>query len=178
MRTNLLAALLFAAPLSAQQLPSGFKEQQIADFERERRMTLAMVDSMPERFLHFKPVPEVRDFAQQIAHAAVPVSIFAAVAKGEKPPAVGDSTAYLNSKQALKEAVNKSYDYALGVLKGMSDADYTGTTTFAKAPRARWRIIELAHEHSVWTRGELVSYFRLNGMAPPAFDLFGSGSGE
>ena len=89
-----------------------------------------------------------------------------------------EETPARNVSAALKEAVNKSYDYALGVLQGMSDADYSGTTTFAKAPRARWRIIELAHEHSVWTRGELVSYFRLNGMAPPAFDLFGSGAGE
>jgi hypothetical protein len=24
----------------------------------------------------------------------------------------------------------------------------------------------------VWTRGELVGYFRLNGMVPPAFELF------
>ncbi len=126
MRTTLFAALLLAAPLSAQQLPTGFKAQQIADFERERRMTLAMVDSMPERLLHFKPVKEVRDFAQQIAHAAVPVAIFAASAKGEKPPTLGDSTVYLNSKPALRETVNKSYDYALGVVSGLSDADYAG----------------------------------------------------
>jgi hypothetical protein len=178
MRTTLFAALLLAAPLSAQQLPTGYKAKQIADFERERRMTLAMVDSMPELLLHFKPVKEVRDFAQQIAHAAVPVAVFAASAKGEKPPTLGDSTVYLNSKQALRETVTKSYDYALGVVKGLSDADYAGTTTFAKWTMTRWRILDLAHEHSVWTRGELVSYFRLNGMAPPAFDLFGSGGGE
>jgi hypothetical protein len=53
--------------------------------------------------LHFKPAPDVRDFAQQIAHAAVPVAVFAASAKGEKPPALGDSTVYLNSKAALRE---------------------------------------------------------------------------
>jgi uncharacterized damage-inducible protein DinB len=133
---------------------------------------------MPERLLHFKPAPEVRDFAQQIAHAAVPVAVFAASAKGEKPPALGDSTVYLNSKAALRETVTKSYDYALGVLKGLSDADYVGTTTFAKWTMTRWRILQLAHEHSVWTRGELVGYFRLNGMAPPAYGLFGSGGGE
>ena len=180
MRANcLLAAILISVPLAAQQsLPAGFKAQQIADFQRERRMTLAMVDSMPERLLHFKPVPEVRDFAQQIAHAVLPVGGFAAAAKGEKPPAMGDSTVYLNSKPALREAVTKAYDYALGVMQAMSDADYAGTTSFARQTLPRWRILELAHEHSVWTRGELVGYFRINGMAPPAYDLFGSGGGE
>jgi hypothetical protein len=45
MRTTfLLATVLLAGALTAQQtLPAGFKAQQIADFERERRMTLTMV---------------------------------------------------------------------------------------------------------------------------------------
>lgn len=141
-------------------------------------MTLAMVDSMPEKFLHFKPVPEVRDFAQQIAHASIPIAGFASRAKGGPPPTPGDSTVYLNQKPALRDLVVKSYDYALGALKGLSDADYAAATAFAKQQMPRWRIFALAHEHSVWTRGELVSYFRLNGMAPPAFDLFNTGAGE
>ncbi len=63
-------SLLAVTPLWAQQAPpAGFRQQQLTDFARERSMTLAMVDSMPERLLHFKPVPEVRDFAQQISHA-------------------------------------------------------------------------------------------------------------
>lgn len=170
---------LLAAPLLAQQAPpAGYRDQQIADFERERRMTLAMVDSMPEKFLHFKPVPEVRDFAQQIAHASMPIAGFASRAKGGPPPAPGDSTVYLNQKPALRDLVVKSYDYAIGALKGLTDADYAAPTAFAKQQMPRWRIFELAHEHSVWTRGELVSYFRLNGMAPPAFDLFDTGAGE
>ena len=141
-------------------------------------MTLAMVDSMPESLLHFKPVPEVRDFAQQIAHAAAPIAIFASRAKGETPPVLGDSTVYLNSKAALRGLVVKAYDYALTVIKAIPDADYGATVNFARKDMPRWRVLALAHEHSVWTRGELVSYFRLNKMAPPAYDLFGSGSGE
>lgn len=180
MRTASVVLLsLLAVPLLAQQAPpAGFREQQIADLERERRMTLAMVDSMPEKFLHFKPVPEVRDFAQQIAHASIPIAGFSSRAKGGPPPNPGDSTAYLNQKPALRALVVKSYDYALDVLKGLSEADYAGATAFAKQQMPRWRIFALAHEHSVWTRGELVSYFRLNGMAPPAFDLFNTGAGE
>ena len=74
--------------------------------------------------------------------------------------------------------VVKAYDYALSVIKGIPEADYGATVNFARKDMPRWRVLALAHEHSVWTRGELVSYFRLNKMAPPAFDLFGSGSGE
>lgn len=169
---------LLAVPLAAQQTPAGFRDRQLADLERERRMTLAMVDSMPERLLHFKPVPEVRDFAQQIAHAAAPVAMFASRARGGAVPALGDSTVYLNAKPALRELVIKAYDFAVAAHRDLSDADYAAATAFARQQMPRWRIFELAHEHSVWTRGELVSYFRLNGMAPPAFDLFDTGGGE
>jgi hypothetical protein len=180
MRLIAVAALsLLTAPLLAQQAPpAGFRDRQIADLQRERQMTLAMVDSMPERLLHFKPVPVVRDFAQQIAHAAAPVALFASRAKGGPAPVLGDSTVYLNAKPALRDLVVKAYDYAIGALKDIPDADYTAPVAFAGQQIPRWRIFALAHEHSVWTRGELVSYFRLNGMAPPAFDLFGSGAGE
>jgi DinB superfamily len=181
MRASLALAflsLLPAAPLAAQQVPAGLQQQQIADLERERRMTLAMVDSMPERLLHFKPVPEVRDFAQQIAHAAVPVAGFTFRARGGEPPAVGDSTVYLNSKTALRETVVKAYDYALQALRSFTPEEYVGTVKFVRQDMPRWRVVALAHEHSVWTRGELVGYFRLNGMAPPAFDLFDTGGGE
>lgn len=177
---SLFALSLLAVPsLVAQQTPpAGFRQQQLADFARERSMTLAMVDSMPERLLHFRPVPEVRDFAQQIAHAAVPVAMFAFRARGGPAPTLGDSVAYLSAKPALRELVTHAYDYATTALGSLSEADYAATVTFAGKPMPRWRVFALAREHSVWTRGELVSYFRLNGMAPPAFDLFGSGTGE
>lgn len=178
---------LAATPLAAQQTaggpgapgsspPAGFRQVQLADLERERAMTLAMVDSMPERLLHFRPVPVVRDFAQQIAHAAMPMAEFAAQATGQRPPNTGDSTVYLNSKAALREAVGRAYEYCIRALRGLSDPDYAGTTAFFGRQVPRWKIFEAAREHSVWTRGEVVVYFRLNGMAPPAFELFPMGS--
>ena len=176
----LVGAALGAAPLAAQTAaaratvppPAGFRQIQLADLERERGMTLAMIDSMPERLIHFKPVPEVRDFLQQIAHAALYVADFAAHARGERAPAMGDSTIYLNARAPMRTVVNRAYDYAVRVVRRMSDAEYAGSVMFYGAPTPRWKIIAAALEHSVWTRGELVGYFRLNGMVPPAFELF------
>lgn len=176
----LVVAALCAVPLAAQTAaaraeappPAGFRQIQLADLERERAMTLAMIDSMPERLVHFKPVPEVRDFLQQIAHAALYVADFAAHARGERTPPMGDSTIYLNARAPMRTVVNRSYDYAVRVVRRMSDAEYAGSVMFYGAPTPRWKIIAAALEHSVWTRGELVGYFRLNGMVPPAFELF------
>ena len=173
----LSAAFWAATPAAAQRandaaLPVGYRQVQLADLERERGMTLAMLDSMPERLIHFKPVPEVRDFMQQIAHAALFVADFSAHAKGERTPTMGDSVIYLSARTPMRTVVNRSYDYAVRAVRGMSDADYAGTVMFFGAPTPRWKVVAAALEHSVWTRGELVGYFRLNGMAPPAFELF------
>jgi hypothetical protein len=171
----LVAALACAVPLAAQSAaapPAAFRQTQLVDLERERGMTLGMLDSMPERLIHFKPVPEVRDFMQQIAHASLYVADFAAHARGERTPAMGDSAIYLNARAPMRTVINRAYDYAVRVVRGMSDADYAGSVMFYGAPTPRWKIIAAALEHSVWTRGELVGYFRLNGMVPPAFELF------
>ncbi|HEY2806108.1 MAG TPA: DinB family protein [Gemmatimonadales bacterium] len=152
--------------------PQSFRDIQLEDLEREREMTLAMLDSMPERLLHYKPVPEVRDFMQQIAHAALTVSSFAATARGSRPPNLGDSTAYLGRRAVMRTAINRSYDFARDVMSGMSAAEYADTVRFFGAPTPRWKVFAAALEHSVWTRGELVDYFRLNGMVPPSFELF------
>jgi len=171
-----LAGLLLCLPLVAQQPssapPAGFRQIQLADLDRERGMTLAMLDSMPERLAHFRPVPEVRDFLQQIAHAAIFVADFAAHAKGERTPTMGDSAIYLSARAPMRTVVNRAYDYAARTVRGWSDADYAAPVMFYGAPTPRWKIIAAALEHSVWTRGELVGYFRMNGMAPPAFELF------
>jgi len=165
-------ALCVVAPAVAQNgLPPGYRQTQLSDLERERQMTIAMLDSMPERLLHYKPVPEVRDFMQQIAHAALPVGQYAARARGESPPPLGDSTVYLASRAEMRVSIARAYDYARGVVEGMSDADYAGTVLFFGQSTPRWKVVASGLEHSVWTRGELVSYFRLNGMAPPAFEL-------
>jgi hypothetical protein len=58
---------------------------------------------------------------------------------------------YLNSKPALRDVVVKAYDYALGVLRDLPDADYGAATAFARQQMPRWRILQLAREHSVWT---------------------------
>ncbi len=175
---SLLPTLLLAAPALAQGAPTDQRALLVWDLERERRLTLAMVDSMPERLLRYRPTPEVRDFAEQIVHASGPMAGFAARAAGVQPPAPGDSTSYLNSRPALRAFVVASYDFALNALRALPDDGYRAERKIAGQSFPAWKIFALAHEHSVWTRGELVSYFRLNGMAPPAYDLFGTGGGE
>jgi hypothetical protein len=87
-------------------------------------------------------------------HVRPPVSLLAALALSLGPIVL------LNAKPALREVVVRAYDYALDVPKGLSDLDYQATTRLAGRKMPRWRVFALAHEHSAWTRGELVSYFR------------------
>ena len=45
------------------------------------------------------------------------------------------------------------------------------TQLFGQATVAKWKLIQTAYEHGVWTLGATVPYLRLNGSAPPGYNL-------
>ena len=48
----------------------------------------------------------------------------------------------------------------------MADAQLFGQATVKK-----WKLIQTAYEHAVWTLGATVPYLRLNGATPPGYNL-------
>ncbi|UCC25898.1 MAG: DinB family protein [Gemmatimonadales bacterium] len=169
-------ALLLAGPMAAQD-----KSKLMDDFLRLRRNVVGMVDAMPASGLRTAPTEGVRDFAQQIEHiAAGAVNIIAlgvdtdAVDLGMSP---GE---YLNDKDALKEFVNRAFDRVDAMLASMSPEDLQEAgSLFGQLERPRWMIVQVAHEHGVWTLGATVPYLRMNGAAPPGYNLVpGVGGGD
>jgi hypothetical protein len=172
-----LLALLALVPgtVGAQaQLAAGTREMLVETLTGDRDLALAMVDSMPARLLRFKPVPEVRDFAQQIEHVASTGAAYVArfVLSDNHGPALGDSLAAVASKAALKQMVRTAFDYCLHELRTLPDSTLLTPTRFYGRDIPKWRVFLMVHSHDVWTLGSIVPYFRLNGMAPPAFDVF------
>lgn len=168
----LLAAAL-PMPVVAQGLPAGTRALIVESLEGDREMALSMVDSMPQPLLRFKPTPEVRDFAQQIDHVASSAAFLVSrfVLAGTAP-VLGDSTSYLNDKTELRQAVNAAYDYCLQQLRELPDATLLEPTRIFGNEVPKWRVFMMVHSHDVWTLGQTVPYFRLNGMPPPAFGAF------
>jgi hypothetical protein len=172
-----LLVLLVLGPGTARaqaQLAAGTREMLVETLTGDRDLALAMLDSMPARLFRFKPVPEVRDFAQQIEHVASTGAAYVArfVLNDSHGPALGDSLAAVASKAALRQMVRTAFDYCLLELRTLPDSTLLTPTRFYGRDIPKWRVFLMVHSHDVWTLGSIVPYFRLNGMAPPAFDVF------
>jgi len=163
---------LFAGPLTAQDaMPESFRQVQKNALELQRKMLVAMVDSMPERLYRDKATPAQRDFAQQIQHAAGAIPFIAGLFLGATgAPSMADTAAYLNSRAGLRGFVNSIYDWAGNALKNQADRTKEVDLFGHKMPG--WQVWDEVHQHTVWTAGQIVANFRKQGMAPPGFGFF------
>ena len=168
---GMMLAGTLPAPAAARQTENS-REAQGRMLEYQRKLLLAMVDSMPERLLRDKATPAQRDFAQQIQHAAgVAGYIVGAVLKGPKAPA-GDTAKVLNSRGALRTYVSGVFDGAAAHLKAQSATARTETVDLFGQKMPAWQVWDEIYTHTVWTAGSIVANFRKNGMAPPEFTFF------
>lgn len=186
MRLLLVPGLLAATALSAQQLPpsaptapqtptaaqvlTGMPARTVLleDVERSRQNLLKYLDAAPDSMLGFRPMPGVRTFAGQIAHAA-----------GANPYIVGgawkvqsrfrpDNTAE-RSKAGLRTLVNGAYDEMARLVREAPEAQLAARGTFANMTKPNWRWVGTALEHATWTLGQTVPYLRANGVTPPQY---------
>lgn len=172
-KNNVIGALalatLMAGPLAAQDMTAALAD----DFERQRANVLGMVDAMPQEGLRTAPTEGVRDFAQQIEHI-VQGNVGIIRSGFDRPVEIPETNpdVYLNDKEALKSFVNAGYDLIISMVTQMSADDMAGDTQlFGQATVQRWKLVQTAYEHGVWTLGATVPYLRLQGSAPPGYNL-------
>jgi len=138
--------------------------------EANKAMDIDFARAIPDSALRWAPTPDVRDFAQQIAHAAD--NSWIASGLGVEARAFGDTAVVLNDKEALVAAVTAAYDWMLGTLRDLPDDQFTAEGDFFGTPTPRWRMFMQAIEHATWTRGQLVGYFHAHGVPVPRVRFF------
>jgi hypothetical protein len=166
---------MLAGPLAAQQaagdMPESYRVVQGKALELQRRMLLAMVDSMPERLYRDKATPAQRDFAGQIQHAVQAVVMIGSRVLGAAPPTTRpDTAAVLNTRAGMRDFVNSRYDWAAAALKAQTDRSKEVDLFGSRMPA--WQVWDEIHQHTVWTAGQVVANFRKHGMSPPGFGFF------
>ena len=176
-RARLGGALLIAATLLAagveRAAAQDLRARYIADFERMRTQVLAMVDSMPASGLRSKPTPEVRDFAQQIEHVVTGNIglIQSGIDANEADLGIAPEV-YLNDKEQLARFVNLGFDRVNAMLTGLTAGDLLQQgRLFGRMPMEKWKIIQAAYEHGIWTLGSTVPYVRLAGGVPHSYAI-------
>jgi hypothetical protein len=119
-----------------------------------------LAEEFPADKYDFKPVPEVRTFADQIRHVAFWNEFVEKSAKGEKiDPAVNElSRSEYPTKDKIVAALRASLQRATAELEKEN----------ATPAARRAKLWVTFTEHSGEHYGQLVVYYRLNGIVPPA----------
>jgi uncharacterized damage-inducible protein DinB len=134
-----------------------------------RKLT-AMAEDFPEDKYDFKPNPAERSFAEQLIHAAHGINIFVELGKGVKPHLDEPKRSDFKNKAAVVEYVRKAFADGAALIaskgdSGMNDlvVDPWNHQPFRLYEQA-WFYLEHAGEHY----GQLVVYYRVAGLVPPA----------
>jgi len=180
-RIRFIGALLFAVcfaaiPVLAQDAakkapgpPLSPSETVLEGWNDIGRKLIAMAEDFPEDKYSYKPAPESRTFAANLIHAAGSMYYFTETANGQKPR-YGDDIKddSLKTKAQIVAFVKKCVSDGADTIKkkgdkGMMEAVADGSPHLDRLYDLAYGLIEHSGEHY----GQLVVYYRINGMVPP-----------
>ena len=147
----------------------------VKEWERSKAYTKEYLDAMPEDKYGFKPTPEIRSFAEQNQHLADANYGLAAAATGTKNPIPQGSLEKSTdkSKANVTKQVMASYDFVIGLIKNMTDAQLDEhIKLFGNYDMAKATALNKVLEHQAHHRGQTTVYLRLAGVKPPQEKLF------
>ncbi len=163
-------ALAQAQPPAKAPRPAGSPaDEALAAWNDIGRKLIAMAEDFPEDKYDFKPKPEVRTFAEQLLHVAGANYFFTDTVKGQKPGQEDLPRDKYKTKADVVAAVKKSFADGAAVIQGKGDAGMAG---IVKHPFGNWmtHVSTLARDladHASEHYGQLVVYYRINGLVPP-----------
>jgi len=133
------------------------------------RKLIAIAEDLPEDKYDYKPNPDSRSFVQALLHVSASMYYFTDPVLGQKVR-YGDDPKRdnLKTKAEIVAFVKKAVQDGADVIKAKGDAGMS-TAVNAGGPRL-YRVDELAYglcEHSGEHYGQLVVYYRANGLVPP-----------
>jgi hypothetical protein len=150
--------LFFAASVFAfAQAPSTPAKAFTATFEDVSRRLLAMAQDFPEAKYGYRATKDVRSFGEIIVHVSSANAYAAKAGRGEKASWDEIDPKGYTTKAAIVALLEKSINDATATLKA------TPEDRFAKTVQPWLAVTEHAGEHY----GQLVVYYRNNGMVPP-----------
>ena len=128
-------------------------------------------EQMPEAKYNFKATDAVKSFGEILGHVAGASYDYCSAAKGEAAPFDEDhfeKTA--KTKADIQKAVNDAIAYCDQVYSGLTDQAVAALVSRPGASRQNPRAASLIGNisHTAEHYGNLVTYFRLNGMVPPS----------
>lgn len=171
----LLSVLSFAVSSRAQEKtppkPAPSPSKAVLDSWNDiGRKLITMAEDFPEDKYDYKATPAERTFAENLLHVAGVNYYFTNAVRGEKPPA-GENPprSQYKTKADVVAFVKKSFTDGAAAIEARGNK---GMSEFVVDPYSHeeTRISDYAYgfiEHSGEHYGQLVVYYRLNGIVPP-----------
>jgi hypothetical protein len=164
--TLLAGVLSIGQPLPAQSDPISTDVKR--DYRSIRDYFIRAAEKMPEANYGFKPSPDVRTFAQQIAHVADDQYNLCAPAKGETRKAAYTAIEDTLSKKAdLIVALKDAFAYCDATYDALTDANAGELLPQNGKPKTRFGWLNWNLWHTWEHYGNVVVYLRINGLVPP-----------
>ena len=173
MRTNVTWTVLLAALIAA-GVPSAVAqdaprpaEETLEMWNHAAERVVALAEDFPEDKYDYKPSPEVRSFREQLLHVAGANYFFLQQAGGKKTKA---ERAGRETKADVVAVVKESFADGGAFIRELGD---DGLRRMVKHPLADRNIsiqtlLLVGANHAGEHYGQLVVYYRLNGLVPPA----------
>jgi uncharacterized damage-inducible protein DinB len=120
-------------------------------------------DEMPESKYSYRPTKDVRSFAEILNHVADISYILCSNVKGEATPATATAK---GSKTEIMAYLKGAFDYCDGAYSGFTDTHLNDPADFFGAKTNKMFILTQVGNHDALHYGNLVTYLRLNGLAP------------
>jgi len=141
----------------------------LAQWNEIGRKLIAIAEDLPENKYDYRPSPESRSFIQQLMHASGSMYFFTDVAQG-KQARYGDDPPRNEwvTKNDVVAFVNRCVKDGADLIKnkgdsGLNESVNEGGSHLIRLEDLAYRVIEHSGEHY----GQLVAYYRMNGMVPP-----------
>jgi uncharacterized damage-inducible protein DinB len=137
-----------------------------------RRNLIEAAEAMPAADYAFKPTPQVRSFAQLIAHVAMANYFFCSTAKGEPIPIMANLEQTVTDKPGAAKALGDALSYCDAAYKETTDANanqqvkVSGPGGNTQTTRALVLMFNTTHNNEHY--GNVVLYLRLKGIVPPS----------
>jgi uncharacterized damage-inducible protein DinB len=135
------------------------------------RKIIAIAEDLPEDKYDYKPNPDSRTFRALLLHVSASMYYFTDPASKKKPRYTDDpkpADLKINSKADLVAYVKQCVKEGADVIKakgdkGMNESVNAGGPALSRVGDLAYGLIEHSGEHY----GNLVVYYRINGMVPP-----------
>jgi uncharacterized damage-inducible protein DinB len=139
-------------------------------FNGKELLDIAEDKQYPDAKLDYKPMPEMRSFAEQLLHAAKANMMFLDFVNGKKPDFADLKRADYKTRADIVKVLKQSIDDLAATTKKLGDKGMQKTVKlpFIPMPVTMQTALGIAVGHMSEHYGQLVVYERLNKVVPPA----------